>query len=475
LYTKNVEAPFIDHNRTTGQLSIQTVWQRPRIEAGETMILTVDQFIAKGKLALPDVLYGLPSAHRMHFLPVMVYPKGVFVSSARHVEHRIHRDDKENASVALNSYADERRHMNIDFAFSQASETELPTDSLSWALAQETGGYTLITRSSEWGYCHDEAEAAIKAYALYLNRMGVEFTETAPLIDTFLKLKNYPALDFIRTAAMSFAKVKDSVEVAGMDSLLESLKAFCDAPRWPERGTRPYADLERLSGSFTDFLRKYADEAVLENIDEAIATGMPPVEALERVGQALKTNAFCDGDKFSAIDCLANEYSGQSLIDADEPPSPEQGAVFLKAIERAAETGFSVVRANINLANRRIAKLKQYENLIENKASRLPDGEITFSAAMETLRQVVNLERAANDNPAGQVAIELIDAATSFKVALALARRFAQEVHEEIVTDFEASLPDIHTLLAAIRSSDFPSELEKEVGQRIDSDGGTRH
>lgn len=344
-------------------------------------------------------------------------------------------------------------------------------NSLFWALAQENGGYTLLSRSSEWEYSHDEAETTISAYALYLRRMGVDAADTSPLVDTFLKLKNYPALDFVRASAMKFSNVGDQVAVDGIEDLIERLKAFCEAPRWSERGTRPYADLERLSDSFTRFLRKYVDEAVLENIDEAIATGMPAVEALERAGQALKTHAFRVDDKFSAIECMANEYSGQSLVDADVPPSPEQLAIFLAAIERAAETGFSVVRANINLANRRIAKLKQYEKLIESKASRLQDGEITFAEAMETLRQVVNLERAANDNPEGQNVAELIDAATSFKVALALARRFAQEVHEKIVADLEASLPDIHALLAAIRSADFPADPEEEVEQRIENDG----
>ncbi|TLX16443.1 hypothetical protein [Rhizobium sp. MHM7A] len=433
------------------------------------MLLTIDQFIAKAKLALPDVLYGLPGAHRMHFLPVMAYPKGVFVSSSIFVEDRISRDGKEKTPPAPTAYAEERKIMNVDFACSQSGGTGATMNSLFWALAQENGGYTLLSRSSEWEYSHDEAETTISAYALYLRRMGVDQTDTSPIVDTFLKLKNYPALDFIRASAMKFSKVGDQVAVDGMEDLIERLKAFCEAPRWSERGTRPYADLERLSGSFTRFLRRYVDEPVLENIDEAIATGMPAVEALERAGQALKTHAFRVDDKFSAIECMANEYSGQSLIDADVPPSPEQLAIFLAAIERAAETGFSVVRTNINLANRRIAKLKQYEKLIESKASRLQDGEITFAEAMETLRQVVNLERAANDNPEGQDAAELIDAATSFKVALALARRFAQEVHEEIVADFEASLPDIHALLAAIRSSDFPADLEVE--QRIENDG----
>jgi len=253
--------------------------------------------------------------------------------------------------------------------------------------------------------------------------------------------------------------------------LIERLKAFCEAPRWSERGARPYADLERLSGSFIRFLRQYVDEAVLENVDEAIATGMPAVEALERAGQALTTHAFRVGDKFLAIDCMANKHSGQSLIDADVPPTPEQLAIFIAAIDRAAETGFSMVRANINLAGRRIAKLKQYETLIESKARRVQDGEITFAEAMEILRQVVNLERAANDNPEGQDAAELIDAAISLKVSLALARRFAQEVHEEIVADFGASIPDIHVLLGAIRPTDLPIAVEEEVDQRIESDG----
>lgn len=430
------------------------------------MLLTIEQFIAKAKLALPDVLYGVPGAHRMHFLPVMAYPKGVFVSSSRFVEERTPWDGKENTPTVPSAYAEERKFMNVDFACSQSGD-----NSLLWVLTQENGGYTLLSRSSEWEYSHDKAETTISAYALYLRRMGADAVDTSPIVDTFLKLKNHPALDFVRASAMKFAAVGDRVTVDGIGDLIESLNAFCEAPRWPERGTRPYADLERLSSSFTRFLRKYVDEAVLENIDEAIATGMPTVEALERAGQALKTHAFRVDDKFSAIECMASQYSGQSLIDADVPPSPEQLAILLAAIERAAETGFSAVRANINLANRRIAKLKQYEKLIENKASRLQDGEITFAEAMETLRQVVNLERAANDNPEGQDAAELIDAATSFKVALALARRFAQEVHEDIVADFEVSLPDIHALLAAIRSSDFPADLEEEVEQRVENVG----
>jgi hypothetical protein len=438
------------------------------------MHLTLEQFIAKGKLSLPDVLYGIPGTQSMHFLPVMAYPQGIFLSSSRFVEDRIHRDSKETAARAPSAYAEERKILNIDFAYSQSGGSSATMSSLHWAIAQEHGGYTLLSRSSEWDYSHDEAEAKVSAYALYLQRMNVDKTETAPIVDMVLKLKNYPSLDFIRVSAMSFAGVGDKVDVDVLDDLVERLKAFCEAPRWSKRGTRPYADLERLSSSLTRFLRKYVDEAVLENIDEAIATGMGSVEALERAGQALKTRAFREGDKFNAVECVANEYAAQSLIDADVPPSPQQQAVFLAAIERAAETGFSLVRANINLANRRIARLRKYEQLIESKASRLPDGEITYVEAMETLRQLVNVERAANDNPDGQDSAELIDAATSFRVALALGRRFAQEVHAEIVADFAASIPDIHTLLAAICSSDFPAALEEEVEHRFEAESRAR-
>ncbi len=437
------------------------------------MLLTLEQFIAKGKLSLPDVLHGIPGAQSMHFLPVMAYPQGIFLSSSSFVEDRADRGSKA-APRTPSSYAEERKIMNIDFAYSQSDGSSTTMSSLQWALAQEHGGFTLLSRSSEWGYSHDEAEAVISAYAHYLQRMGVDKTDPVPVVDMVLKLKDYPSLDFIRSSAMSFAGVSDMVDVEDLDDLVDRLEAFCEAPRWAKRGTRPYADLKRLSGSLIRFLREYVDEAVLENIDEAVATGMPPVEALERVGQALKTRAFREGDKFNAIECVANEFSAQALIDADDPPSPQQRAVFLAAIERAAETGFSLVRSNIILANRRITQLRKYEQLIENKARRLPDGEITYADAMETLRQLVNLERAANDNPDGQDAAELIDAATSFKVALALGRRFAQEVHDEIVADFAASLPDIHMLLAAIRSSDFPADLEDEVEHRFEADSLAR-
>ena len=437
------------------------------------MLLTLEQFIAKGKLSLPDVLHGIPGAQSMHFLPVMAYPQGIFLSSSSFVEDRVHKDEKAVPRVP-SSYAEERKIMNIDFAYSQSDGSSATTNSLQWAIVQEHGGYTLLSRSLEWGFSHDKAEAIISAYALYLQRMGIDRTDTVPVVDLVLKLKNYPVFDFIRSSAMKFAGVSETVSVEALDDLVDRLSSFCEAPRWAKRGTRPYADLNRLSAALIRFLREYVDEAVLENIDEAVATGMPPVDALERVGQALKTRAFREGDKFDAIECVANEYSGQALIDADVPPSPQQMAVFLAAIERAAETGFSLVRSNVNLANRRITKLRKYEQLIESKARRLPDGEITYTDAMETLRQLVNLERAANDNPEGRDAAELIDAATSFKVALALGRRFAHEVHDEIVADFAASLPDIHMLLAAIRSSDFPSDFEDEVEHRFEADSLAR-
>lgn len=437
------------------------------------MLLTLEQFIAKGKLSLPDVLHGIPGAQSMHFLPVMAYPQGIFLSSSNFVEDRPSRDENVVPRVP-SSYAEERKIINLDFAYSQSDGSSTTMNSLQWAIAQEHGGYTLLSHSSEIGYFHDEAEAIISAYALYLQRVGVDKTTTAPVVDLVLKLNDYPSFAFIRSSAMSFAGVSETVSVESLDDLVDRLETFCEPPNWSDRGTRPYADLRRISRALIKFMRRNCDASVLENIDEAVAMGMAPPDALKRVGRALRSKAFRNGDAFDAIACVANFYGGQALVDADVPPSPQQRAVFLAAIERAAETGFSFASSNINLAKRRIAKLRKYEELIENKARRLSDGEITYAHAMETLRQLVNVERAANDNPDGQDAAELIDAATSFKVALALGRRFAQEVHDEIVADFAASLPDIHMLLAAIRSSDFPADLEDKVEHRFEADSLAR-
>jgi hypothetical protein len=429
------------------------------------MHLSIEEFIAKGKLSLPDVLFGLPAAHRMHFVPVMSYPGGVYVSSPRYVEDQVNPPGGEHKLPDHNSYLEERRNITIDFAYIEAQRRG-NVRSAWWVSAQETG-YTLLSRSTEWELFHSRAETMISAYALYLNRTGMATVDAAPVVDAFLRFRNYPNLPFVKDAALHFIGGHEKIEVAALPGVIEQLQAFCQAPSWAERGTRPYADLEKLSGSFKRFLRENVDEAVLANIDEAIATGMSTIEALERAGQALKVQAFRDGDKFDPIAAMANVYSRQAFFDADNPPSPEQILVFRAAIDRACETGLSVGKESVIVAKRRILNLRRYEQLIESKASRISDGEITFNDALQILRQVVNLERAANDNPEGDVVDELIDAATSFKVAIALARRFAQQVHEDIMSDFESSLPDVHSLLSAIRSTDFPPDLEEEVEQRI--------
>lgn len=326
-----------------------------------------DEFLSHATRSTAVSIADRPGMDALIYMPAVLFPGDVAISEPLipAVRGEDTQTDKTETPFEAAQYA-----FVVATGFEQYETTGNVHDALT--VINWIRGSTVSTPEGRQRSSHCAAEARLMAYLHYRQfKRGSDIVSVTDVLPTILRLLGISQQPEVLDFVLSRMPPNSTVALVGLRDFMEDVRDATRPPRWPERKNWKWANVRQITDTYLRLTRHWNTEEALAAVDQAIASGTPPLDAVA---------PLYEGRPFGGRKAAFHAYSSLSLLDFERKPKPWENGLADEVIACAADTGFSSAVA----ANRRLSAILAAAEESRNGAmASAPAGAFPLPAGFE--------------------------------------------------------------------------------------------